>query len=249
MRQVIPFSKEIVFKTNIASITSISLEHEEKIFDGEISGDFIIFGDYKIHSDTTEKELFKYRLPFTAIIPDTIDKNTVRIDIEDFTYEQIEVDVIKVNIDFSLEGDEIIINEIGEETSSFERLDLDDICDDIVEDNIDRNIDEDIDEFLSNINVDLKKQEEKNENMEKNNDDNIEEIENEKELNEKEEVNVKTEKVDEYVTYHIHIVKDNETLEMILKKYNVSLDIIKEYNEITDIKVGDKIIVPEYVDE
>ena len=249
MRQVIPFSKEIVFKTNIASITSISLEHEEKIFDGEISGDFIIFGDYKIHSDTTEKELFKYRLPFTAIIPDTIDKNTVRIDIEDFTYEQIEVDVIKVNIDFSLEGDEIIINEIGEETSSFERLDLDDICDDIVEDNIDRNIDEDIDEFLSNINVDLKKQEEKNENMEKNNDDNIEEIENEKELNEKEEVNVKTEKVDEYVTYHIHIVKDNETLEMILKKYNVSLDIIKEYNEFTDIKVGDKIIVPEYVDE
>ena len=102
---------------------------------------------------------------------------------------------------------------------------------------------------FDNINIDLKKQEEKNDNKEKNNDDIIEEIDNEKELNEKEEVNVKTEKVDEYVTYHIHIVKDNETLEMILKKYNVSLDIIKEYNEITDIKVGDKIIVPEYVDE
>ena len=44
MKQVIPFVKEIVFKNNIASITSISLEHEEKIFDGEVSGDFIEIG-------------------------------------------------------------------------------------------------------------------------------------------------------------------------------------------------------------
>ena len=66
MKQVIPFYKEIVFKSNIANLTSISLEHTEKILDGEISGEFIVYGDYKEHNDTTEKESFKYKLPFTA---------------------------------------------------------------------------------------------------------------------------------------------------------------------------------------
>ena len=80
MRQIIPFVKDVVFKTNIASITSISLECEEHVSEGEINGNFIVFGDYKIHNDTTEKELFKYKLPFTAIIPDNVILDTVSLD-------------------------------------------------------------------------------------------------------------------------------------------------------------------------
>ena len=106
MKQIIPFSKDIVFKTNIASITSISLEHEEKISDGEVSGDFIVFGDYKIHNDTTEKELFKYKLPFTALIPDNVVTETISIDVKNFTYDTVEDDVLRVNIDFVIEGEE-----------------------------------------------------------------------------------------------------------------------------------------------
>lgn len=123
MREIIPFVKDVVFKDNIASICSISLEHEEKIFEGEISGDFIVFGDYKIHNDTTEKELFKYRLPFTAIIPDNLVKETIKVDIVDFTYEQIENDVIKVKIDFVLEGEERVDEpEILEESQDIDEL-------------------------------------------------------------------------------------------------------------------------------
>lgn len=214
MRHIIPFSKEIVFKTNIATITSISLEHEEKIFDGEVNGDFIIFGDYKVHSDTTEKELFKYRLPFTTLIPDNIIKDSVKIEIVDFNYEIIDKDVLKVYISFSLEGN------LKEEVETVEE---------------DRKYEKELDQFLDNI---IEKEED------------IKEVrEDKEEINEPQEIEVKKEDKDEYITYHIHIVKEEETIEVIMKTYGVSLDYLKEYNDISNIKVGDKIIIPQVKDE
>ena len=85
MKEIIPFVKEITFSEKISTVTSISLEHQEQIKEGEINGEFIIFGDYKQHADTTEKEIFKYRLPFTTIIQDNIKPETIKVDIEDFT--------------------------------------------------------------------------------------------------------------------------------------------------------------------
>ena len=214
MRHIIPFSKEIVFKTNIATITSISLEHEEKIFDGEVNGDFIIFGDYKVHSDTTEKELFKYRLPFTTLIPDNIIKDSVKIEIVDFNYEIIDKDVLKVDISFSLEGN------LKEEVETVEE---------------DRKYEKELDQFLDNI---IEKEED------------IKEVrEDKEEINEPREIEVKKEDKDEYITYHIHIVKEEETIEVIMKTYGVSLDYLKEYNDISNINVGDKIIIPQVKDE
>lgn len=214
MRHIIPFSKEIVFKTNIATITSISLEHEEKIFDGEVNGDFIIFGDYKVHSDTTEKELFKYRLPFTTLIPDNIIKDSVKIEIVDFNYEIIDKDVLKVDISFSLEGN------LKEEVETVEE---------------DRKYEKELEQFLDNI---IEKEED------------IKKVrEDKEEINEPQEIEVKKEDKDEYITYHIHIVKEEETIEVIMKTYGVSLDYLKEYNDISNIKVGDKIIIPQVKDE
>lgn len=214
MRHIIPFSKEIVFKTNIATITSISLEHEEKIFDGEVNGEFIIFGDYKVHSDTTEKELFKYRLPFTTLIPDNIIKDSVKIEIVDFNYEIIDKDVLKVDISFSLEGN------LKEEVETVEE---------------DRKYEKELDQFLDNI---IEKEED------------IKEVrEDKEEINEPQEIEVKKEDKDEYITYHIHIVKEEETIEVIMKTYGVSLDYLKEYNDISNINVGDKIIIPQVKDE
>lgn len=291
MRQVIPFCKEIVFKTNIASITSVSLEHEEKVFDGEVSGDFIVFGDYKIHNDTTEKELFKYRLPFTAIIPDEVDKETVKVDIDNFTYEQIEDDVVKVNIDFSIEGELVHLEEVSDEEVV--------VRDDVTDEELDREIDEllgldekvdevrEVCEDLDNSNEEvevleteseqncdciLDNKEEVCESLDDVRDvmpfsEEIEVLDNqliddameaemmETEMNDEsmsmeivkqEEV---TKEVDEYVTYHVHIVKENATLENIIKTYNISVDYIKEYNDITELKIGDKLIIPEYGEE
>ena len=58
-----------------------------------------------------------------------------------------------------------------------------------------------------------------------------------------------TSKDDEYVTYHVHIVKESETIESICKLYEVSSSLVNEYNDISNVSVGDKLIIPSYVDE
>lgn len=229
MKQVIPFYKEIVFKTNIAVITSISLEHEENILDGEISGNFILFGKYKIHNDTTEELDFKYRLPFTTLIPDDVIKESIVLDVENFTFEQIEEDVLRIDIDFSITG------EVNEDN----RLDI-----------IDQEIDEilGIDEVKDDVNEVLV-EEENNNFLEivKLDDDREEEIVEES-INIESDItsNTLTNNDEEYVVYHVHLVKENETVEQIVNIYNVSVDYLKEYNDICNIKAGDKLIIPEY---
>ena len=47
-----------------------------------------------------------------------------------------------------------------------------------------------------------------------------------------------------FITYKICIVRENDTIDNILEKYNTTLDILRKYNVINDIKVGDKIIIP-----
>ena len=47
-----------------------------------------------------------------------------------------------------------------------------------------------------------------------------------------------------YATYRICIVKESETLESIILKYNVTKEILEQYNDISDIKIGDKLIIP-----
>ena len=54
---------------------------------------------------------------------------------------------------------------------------------------------------------------------------------------------------EEYVKYHIHIVKENETLEQIIKLYETNMETVKMYNEVDKIKMGDKLIIPEYQDD
>lgn len=305
MKQIIPYKKDIVFKTNIANITSISLEHEEKIKEGEVIGDFSIFGEYKIHNDTTEKELFKYRLPFSIDFTENIDKDSIKIDIEDFNYEIIESDVLRINIEFSLNATEIVmekevkVEEIsdeelreldeflaeddGEEDVSLEELERqlqEYTCFDKevealskeITDNARGEIVEELDEDeeievldeepeavvveLDNLDIEESILEAKDEmpveqtEIREEEELNMEEII--KNVNEVQEENMEIEGQEiiktvenEYVTYHIHIVNENESIDDIMKKYECSLEVIKMYNDITSIAVGDKIIIPD----
>jgi hypothetical protein len=260
MRQIIPFSKDIVFKTNIASINSISLEHEENVLNGELCGNFIIYGDYKVHSDTTETVDFNYKLPFTAILGEDVLFDSVVLDVENFNYEIIEDDVLRIVIEFSITA------EVLEISSSAENDILEDIDRDIDEvlclnenieevydnsfENNDKKV-EDIDDEIRDI-IDYQIVDDVvSEKLPEKKEENIIEINNEKiyedNMEEKVEIDVNTK--EEYVTYHVHIVKENETIEQILKLYNVNLDYLKEYNNIGDLNYGDKIIIPEYGEE
>ncbi len=47
-----------------------------------------------------------------------------------------------------------------------------------------------------------------------------------------------------YATYRVCIVKENDTIESIILKYNITKEVLEQYNDISDIKIGDKLIIP-----
>lgn len=49
---------------------------------------------------------------------------------------------------------------------------------------------------------------------------------------------------DNYVNYRVYIVRENDNIDGIMKKYNVNKNMLEDYNDLTNIKVGDKIIIP-----
>jgi len=47
-----------------------------------------------------------------------------------------------------------------------------------------------------------------------------------------------------YATYKICIVKETDTVESIMTKYNVTKEVLEQYNDISILKLGDKLIIP-----
>lgn len=49
---------------------------------------------------------------------------------------------------------------------------------------------------------------------------------------------------EEYMTYKVHIVTENDTVESIIQNYSVNRDLLNEYNDLSNVNKGDKIIIP-----
>ena len=61
----------------------------------------------------------------------------------------------------------------------------------------------------------------------------------------KEEGLIKKEnKEEKYITYKVHIVRNTETIDEITTKYNVSKEELEKYNDLNNIVLGTKIIIP-----
>lgn len=223
MNCIIPFTKDIKFKSNIAEILSISLEHDYTANPEEILGNFIVSGDFKSHEVSINKEHFEHVLPFSVNLTTKIDTESVDFEIEDFTYDVIDNDTLRVNIEYSINADEVK-EEIFEPTT---------------EESLDNLLDEIEDERKSTV-----EEEEKAIEIEP------EESKNDKEddrLNEDTQntiLNSINETEDNYVTYNIHIMQESDTLESICLKYNTSQSILSEYNDLSTLTMGDKIIIP-----
>lgn len=210
MNKIIPFKKDIMFQTNLAEITSISLEqHFNPVRDQEISGNFLVSGEYKIADTSTEVENFSYDLPFHIHLDDKYILDHVEIDIDDFYYEIVNDSILSVHID--------VIGRNLEE----------------------KKIEEEIhEETVLEVNEEMKQQEES-----------IEEIEQPERCVEEEEVsstlfdNIDT-FGETYKSYKVYIVRENDSIESIIEKYNTTKEDLEEYNDLKDIKMGDKIIIP-----
>ena len=50
-----------------------------------------------------------------------------------------------------------------------------------------------------------------------------------------------------FSTYSIYIIREGDSLETVINKYKTTKDILSEYNDLSDVRIGTKIIVPSRV--
>lgn len=236
MNLIIPFTKDIKFNSSIAEITSISLEHDYTVNDGEILGNFIVSGDYKSHELSVNKEHFEYVLPFSVELTTRIDRNSVDFSIEDFTYEIKNNDTLEVRLEYSvnaLEEKEEPQEEVVEEEPLFERVEEDVTLEDMLDT---------IDEEVRDNTEEVKEEDtDKEDAMDT-------EVVDEREVGEEEKntiIDSINDADDAFVTYHIHIMKETDTIDTVCTKYNTTSNILSEYNDLSTVAIGDKLIIPD----
>ncbi len=228
MKKIINYEKDILFKTNIGELTSISLEHDFTVDEGILKGDFLINGEYKPNELSVNKETFEYRLPLEYELESTVDIDTLSYDIDDFEYT-VKDDCLTVYIDFKVRYEEKtvepIIPSISEnELNATEEVELPRFADEMVaEETVDQPIIEEpvIEEM-------------------------IEERLDDEDQNTIVESFVEKE---EYVTYHVHMVSSGDTLEAIAEKYGCTVELIKQYNAFDELEEKMKLLIPEVKDE
>ena len=222
MKKIVPFNNVLSFKTKVSEITSISLEHEIQKSDDAISGKFIIEGDYKNLIGDIETEKFSFELPFDIALGVRYERDNMVVDIDDFRYELIDSNRLKVNIDLYIDGDiipeeeEVIDEKRGilkemDEIEGDSRIDMDN---DFLEDTID---------FSKNIIEGINKE--------------PMETEASTIVNENNNINIFGNISDNetYATYKVYTVMDTDTIDGIISKYNISKELLGEYNNIEDI--------------
>ena len=218
MKNVIPFTKELEFETKVSEITSISLEREFEVNNDSIEGNLLVTGEYKSHEVSVNVLPFSFKIPFSIDISAKTIMDSISLEISDFAYDMVDDNKIKVHIELELEFEEEK-EEIKEEKDESEK-----IIDMLEERSV-----VDIPEIVEEANSEEVLVTENKE------------IEEEKMI---EETVINTETKDEYMTYHIHILKEGETLETLCAMYHVTGSFISEYNDISNLTTGDKILIP-----
>lgn len=245
MKKIVPFTNDIKFNTRIYEITSISLEHNLKIKDNNmITGEFIVSGEYKMTDSSINAEPFIYGLPFDISLDTKYDIDRLKVDIDDFNFEIINDELLRVNIAVLIEGIELV--ELEEDIEEIkpdvlvESVRKENINEEIKEENIPETINKEEERLIMNT--------EKLEDLFKQDDEVIIPVmeENQKEVTSI--FNNFSDKDEKYVTYYVHIVRENDNIESICTKYNTTRDNLNEYNNIDELTLGSKIIIP-YIDE
>lgn len=270
MKQIIPFKKELPFKTKVSEITSISLEREITVEDeGIVTGVFHITGDYKMNEGSINREDFSFDLPFDITLDPRYDVSTVTSDIEDFYYDVLNEDTLKVNIDLFVEAEYLPEKELEEVREEPEKIPEPQKID------IQRIPDEDDPEERSHRETPIEEPEKEEKDCTKEEttkattssvvtpvnemaSDEIEDrLEIKKIMPKKEDTTLvdnipslaqdlfsNLDDTETYTTYYVYIVKEEDTIDKILVKYGVTKEDLEAYNDIASIKPGDKVIVP-----
>lgn len=221
MKKVVPFSKQIPFNRTIAEITDIEVSHDLELKNMyEVEGNIKVCGKYKMTNASQIEDDFDYKLPFVIAIDSKYDTSNMEINISDFTFEIINEEELKINVDITLDN-------------LIDKLDIDSI----------KNPEEREVEILEDVNlynneIGIKEDKE----LDEIKDDIKESVD--KESDEKLDSIFKPNNNNEYSTYYVYIFRDSDTIEYLLDKYKISREELENYNDLSSITVGSKIIIP-----
>ena len=221
MKKIVPFNNVLTFDTDVYEITAISLEHDINTESDSIGGTFHITGEYKPMEGEIRKEPFSFDLPFDIALGCNYKLDTMEVDIDDFRYELISKNQMKVNIDLYIDGEEKEEEPAEDLFSEEEVRELSEAVPEPEKKEITERLDL-LDEMLTDN---------KEENMEENENTNINIFNG---FNEEEK----------YVTYHVYPYTENDTLDKVLEKYHVTKEELVKYNNLEDLHIGDKLIIP-----
>ena len=251
MIKIVPFVKDIKFNTKLSEITSISLEHDLKLEDLSVAGEFIIKGNYKINDISINKEEFNFKVPVYITLDEKYDSSKVAIDIDNFFYEIINDEVLIVHIDVSLDNLEIIkedvkpiIEEVNKKKEEIIMPDDLKIKDD--EKLVENLRSDDKKEVKKEVVEETVKKEEKKE-KEVKKEEIVKEEKTKKSQKEEIENAIKSNFLSEeemFVTYKVHIIRENETVEDIVKKYETTKEELELYNDLSNVVLGTKLLIP-----
>jgi len=243
MKQIIPFNKEITFKTSVSDITSISLDHDLQLTGEDIiKGNFYIKGKFKMTRGSITEEDFSYKIPCEIAISDDYDAYDATVDIDDFYYDLLEDSILNVHI--AVKIDNLTKKEVVERCIDVEELEQ--LEEETIVDEKSETLKEETEEtkklnisFESEENPKNKKIDISYKQKERINPVNVIQNSNEELF--------KTE--NKYQTYYVYLTKDDDSFETLKEKYKVSREQILDYNDITDITPGIKVIIPQCSNE
>ena len=234
MNKIIPFNKDITFNEKIGEIESIALDDTLKFETPyNIKGELIVRGCHKIQDIESD---FSYPLPVEIAVDSKYDTKKASISIDDFYYEIVNDNILRVKIDLIL--DDLYYKE-AEIVPENRKIDFD----------LDIKKEDDLLDAALDLEKDGKDAFTANANFEKQGTDSLKASLDLSKGNEKEKDNVldlfkETDGEKEYSIYRVYVVGNDDTLDSILSKYKVSKDELEKYNDLSSIKPGTKLIIP-----
>lgn len=245
MRKNVSFEKRIDFPTMVGEISAISLEEDLKfINESSIEGNLILSGKYKLTEASRLEEDFNYKLPIEISLTEKLDISTSKVEISNFTYKMMDENIMLCNIELLIEG--------------LELLDESRECDGDVSE-IEIPIKEDIDKVINNEFINdtdtLESDVLLKENNEVKDDKRDDVVVSKKEVAETIDINEAdkventsifniNEESESYGTLLVYIVRENETINSIITKYNTTVEELEKYNDLKDLSIGTKLIIP-----
>lgn len=244
MKKIIPISKEITFRTMIGEMTEVSLENTLTLTsEYSIEGNIIVKGHYKMTEASAIEEDFEEAIPVTIDLDEKYDTSGVEVTIDDFYYEIINEDRLRIHLEIAVDG---LVEKIAEIILPEEESPIESVL--ITADNSER----DSSELLDYDEIPEVSEEVMPVNSEKVEEvipvmDHSKELLNESNINESNMNSIFTalENTEEtFSTYYVYIVRENDTVDSIIEKYKTTRELLADYNNLDEIKLGTKLIIP-----